>query len=500
LDNTEKLHIVDIRSDEELQVLANLTDQVQLIYNSSFFKSLPTGGYVSKALAFAGENACYQTFQAYSGHLYILGKKSITQFQLQSWSERIDDFLNENNLDLAIDLALAMFKGETKALIGLPIDSKLRKQKIIDKIIDILYVYIDRAMKQDCPTNGKLDVLEKHYKKISNKCVNVCITINRQSILFDSLYSHLSEDSLFEGFFFESLEEHLINDKLKEIPPQIIKSFIDYYEKNPHLHAKLERCLFHFDIACIDLHSAMQVCRKFSFLDAFIYLNNKAFIDYLTPFEELIQMMNPLMFLHYDTARHYLNDMSSSSNTETYDKIVSIGNKLLVYLHCCLCGQSYPYGSIDDDQLSDNVRRTTFEFLTSKRSIMIDKLLEKEKDNSNSLIKKHLDNFLDKGSQAGAYPIIRVLINFNVLDFLNVISMAFNEPSFEAVIGLDKKQQLVDILIEIGFNKNTNIYLKSNSQLAGHLFTFLARQISNKNNNIEVENSVFSEVINLYKI
>ncbi len=472
---------------------------MQLVYNSSFFKSLSTGGYVSKALAYAGENACYQTFQAYSGHLYVLGKKSITQFQLQNWSDRIDDFLNENSLDLAIDLALAMFKGETKALIGLPIDPKLRKQKIIDKIIDILYVYIDRAMKQDCPTNGKLDVLEKHYKKISNKCVNVCITINRQGILFDSLYAHLSEDTLFEGFFFESLEEHLLDDKLKEIPPQIIKNFVDYYEKNPSLHANLEKCLFHFDIACIDLHSAMQVCRKYSFLDAFIYLNNKAFVDYLLPFEELIQMMNPLMFLHYDTARLYLKEVNSIENSQTYERIMSIGNKLLVYLHCCLCGQSYPYGSINDDQLSDFVRRTTFEFLTSKRSAVIDTLLDKEKANPDSLIKRDLEKYLDKGnSLAGAYPIIRVLLNFNVLDFLNVISMAFNEPSFEAVIGLDKKQQLVDILIEIGFNKNTNIYLKSNSQLAGHLFTFLARQISNKNNNIEVENSVFSEVFSSF--
>ena len=75
------------------------------------FKSLSTGGYVSNALAYAGENACYQTFQSYAGNLYALGKKSITKFYLQTWSDRIDDFLNDKNLDLALDLALSMFKG-----------------------------------------------------------------------------------------------------------------------------------------------------------------------------------------------------------------------------------------------------------------------------------------------------------------------------------------------------------------------------------------------------
>lgn len=375
----------------------------------------------------------------------------------------------------------------------MPIDSRLRKQKIIDKLVDLLNEYIDRAMKQDCPTNGKLDVLERHYKKVSQKCVNACILINRQDILFDSLYSLLSQDSLFEGFFFESLQEYLLNDRLKDIPPQTVKSFIDYYANNPDLHADLEKCLLHFDIACLDLHSVMQICQRYGLLDGFIYLNNKAFNDFITPLNELIKMMNPLMLLHYDTARHYLKEINANKTDKSQQQVITIGNKLLVYLHCCLCGQAYPYGVLGDDELSDRVRRESFAYLTGKRAQMIDDLLVKEKQMPTLAIKKYLDDFLDEqNSLAGAYPIIRIFLNFDVLDFLNVLEMACNESSFEAVIGLDKKQQLIDILIEIAFNKSS--YLRASSQLAGHLFTFLARQISNKNNNIQIESSVFSEV------
>jgi hypothetical protein len=67
--------------------------------------------------------------------------------------------------------------------------------------------------------------------------------------------------------------------------------------------------------------------------------------------------------------------------------------------------------------------------------------------------------------------------------------MSFNEPTFEAVIGLERKQNLIDILIEIGLNSSGFNY-----QLAGHLFTFLARQISNEGNNIKVDDMIFSQV------
>jgi hypothetical protein len=359
------------------------------------------------------------------------------------------------------------FKGEAKALIGLPMDSKTKHQLIIDKILDILYLYIDRAMKQDCPSAGRLELLEKHFLKTSSKCVSVCILIDRQNLLFDNIYSLISQDSLFEGYFFESLETYLLDNKLKEIPPQIVQNFIDFYSKNYSLHSRLEKCLFHFDILTLDLHSVIQVCRKYALHDAYIVLNNKAFNDYITPFEELIEMINPLELLYYDKAKSYL---------KTCDKSVTIiGNKLLVYLYSCLCGQSFPFGRIDDDQLSDKIRRTSFDFLTSKSSKMIENLFRKQEQNQLVEIK---------------YPIMRIFLNFDSLDFLNVLSMAFNEASFEAVIGLDRKQLVVDILIEIGVNKTRT------GQLSSHLFTFLARQVSNKNNNIRIDEAIFSQVNN----
>lgn len=48
MDSREKLHVVDRPSQEELETLD--LAEVQLVYNSSHFKSLATGGNVSQAL------------------------------------------------------------------------------------------------------------------------------------------------------------------------------------------------------------------------------------------------------------------------------------------------------------------------------------------------------------------------------------------------------------------------------------------------------------------
>ena len=347
-------------------------------------------------------------------------------------------------------------------------------------------------MKQDCPQSGVLSVLEKHYKKCSTKFVHVCMSIGREDVLFDNIYNLISCDALFEGFFLECLEEHI--PKLgNSIPAAILKNFIDYYSKNTQLIPRLEKCILNFDIASLDLHNLISLCKQYRLLDAFIHLYNNALSDYQSPLEEIILMMEqPLLFLTYETAAANLRQ----KNELALKEMISYGNKLLVYMHCCLCGQSYPYGMvIADDVQNDRVRRTTFDYIISKRNRLIDKLLEEEKKQANaaSPLAKYLNNnLIDTENNFGNYPILRMFLNFSSLDFLNVISMSFAETSFEAVIGLEKKQQLIDILIEIGLNSSS--FLLSN-QFAGNLFTFLARQIANEKNNCQVDDLIFAQII-----
>ena len=127
-------------------------------------------------------------------------------------------------------------------------------------------------MVQDC---HPADMLAAHYQKCSRKFVNVCIEVGRQDVLFDGLYSLISCDKLFEGFFLESLEEHILSGRLRQIPPGILKNFIEHFAADSSLQANLEKCILSFEIQNLDLDNLIRLCKKNRLLDAYIHLYNK---------------------------------------------------------------------------------------------------------------------------------------------------------------------------------------------------------------------------------
>lgn len=60
LDSVEKLHVIDRQTQEELETVE--ISEVQLVYNSSHFKSLATGGNVSQALVKTYESCSLLVF------------------------------------------------------------------------------------------------------------------------------------------------------------------------------------------------------------------------------------------------------------------------------------------------------------------------------------------------------------------------------------------------------------------------------------------------------
>ena len=61
----------DVKNQEELETL-DLAG-VKLVYGSSVFKGLATGGNVSKAMERAGEKATYGSISSYTNQMLLLG-------------------------------------------------------------------------------------------------------------------------------------------------------------------------------------------------------------------------------------------------------------------------------------------------------------------------------------------------------------------------------------------------------------------------------------------
>lgn len=81
LDSVEKLHVIDRQTQEELETVE--ISEVQLVYNSSHFKSLATGGNVSEALVGTNDLLvvanCFRS--ALSGSLELQNKTSLNHLR-----------------------------------------------------------------------------------------------------------------------------------------------------------------------------------------------------------------------------------------------------------------------------------------------------------------------------------------------------------------------------------------------------------------------------------
>lgn len=158
MDTTEAFHLQDIRNQEDLETI-DLSD-VHLVYGSSFFKGLATGGNVSRAMAVAGERATYGSIAAFTNQLLLLGRNSFHVLVVRSWNERLDHLVKENRYIEAINLAGEFYNDHGKALVGLKGPRKKREKLVSQKMVSILLKFLDVSMTKNFPAEGDKNTYE----------------------------------------------------------------------------------------------------------------------------------------------------------------------------------------------------------------------------------------------------------------------------------------------------------------------------------------------------
>ncbi|XP_070696841.1 vacuolar protein sorting-associated protein 8 homolog isoform X3 [Pempheris klunzingeri] len=456
VDSHEKLQVVDRPSQEVLETLD--LEQVQLVYSSRHFKSLATGGNVSQALALVGEKACYQSVSSYAGQIVYLGTKSAHIMALRNWRERIDCLLKQEHFVEALSLAWSFHEGTAKAVVGLFGDPVKRKAVVGDKMVEMFFQFAEHALKK-CPEQGKIQVMEQHFHDVVPVLVDYCLLLQRTDLLFNQLYARLAENTVAKGVFLESLESYIVADRLGHLTTPIMRDLLAHYHGNGMMES-LERCIVHLDVTSLDIQQVVQVCWENQLYDAMIYVFNSGMNDYTTPMEKLFAVIGPPL----------------REGRSLTDEEVVMGNKLLVYISCCLAGRAYPLGDIPED-LVIQVKNQVFEFLVRLHSA---ESLEEEE----------------------VFPFIRTLLHFDTREFLNVLAMTFEDFKNDKQ-ALEYQQRIVDILLQINglisLDMDPSLVMVDNpdftpSQVGG-LFTFLARQLAKPDNTLFVNRKLFDQVL-----
>ncbi|CAN7990373.1 unnamed protein product [Ixodes hexagonus] len=444
LDTSEDLHILDVRSQEELETL-DMAD-VQMVYGTSHFKGHATGGNVSKAMATAGERACYHSVAGFGSQVLFLGVKSIHVLTLRTWLERIDFLCKQNLYPDALALAYSFYNDEAKAVSGLVGKKAHRQQQVARKMEELLTTFAELLMTRLNPDHGRLEVLLAHYAETVPLCVRYCLAVEFSEELFEKLYSTFGADPLAKGCFLESLPQHILDGRLSRLGPQLAKEFVQQLASKQQFET-LESCLVRLDIACLDIHQVMTLCWTHCLYDGIIYVYNRGMNDYTTPIKELMAVLR-------EALKH---------GKQLTDNQMMLGNKLLVYVSCCLAGRGYPHGDIDPLRVT-SVKTEVFQCVTA---------LHGADANDDSI-----------------FPYLKALLHFSTREFLNVLALAFEEEEFTTESGLAQKQRVVDILLQImvqseGFSPTE----------VGALFTFLARQLARPDNTLIVNRLLFEQVL-----
>ncbi|XP_025769359.1 vacuolar protein sorting-associated protein 8 homolog [Puma concolor] len=461
LDSVEKLHVIDRQTQEELETVE--ISEVQLVYNSSHFKSLATGGNVSQALALVGEKACYQSISSYSGQIFYLGTKSVYVMMLRSWRERVDHLLKQDCLTEALALAWSFHEGKAKAVVGLSGDASKRKAVVADRVSILVGALLGYST--DLPLWSLADhfeyVLHVTKGQRGQGCdaffmvslqdmvpviVDYCLLLERKDLLFSQMYDKLSENSVAKGVFLECLEPYILSDKLVGMTPQVMKDLIVHFQ-DKKLMENVEALIVHMDITSLDIQQVVLMCWENRLYDAMIYVYNRGMNEFISPMEKLFRVISPPL---------------NAGRTLTDEQVV-MGNKLLVYISCCLAGRAYPLGDIPED-LVPLVKNQVFEFLIRLHSA-------------------------EASPEEEIYPYVRTLLHFDTREFLNVLALTFEDFKNDKQ-AVEYQQRIVDILLKV-MVENSDF---TPSQV-GCLFTFLARQLAKPDNTLFVNRTLFDQVL-----
>ncbi|OQV20288.1 Vacuolar protein sorting-associated protein 8-like protein [Hypsibius exemplaris] len=403
IDIAERLHVVDIRSQSVIDSVD--ISFVGLTYQSSFYKGLATTRSVSQAMALAGDSSCSQSIGMYQGQIVLLGNNGVFVASLRMWFERVERLVSKEKELEAIKFVLDIYSGQAKGVLGLTRDAQERRGILRRQVRSLIQTAIDRCLKS-VPVHGKIDILKEHFEAVIPVCMEACTATGDYEFLFGSLYDRFSLDVMARSVYLQCLEPMILNDDLDDLSPGVFKDFIELYESRDQF-VSIEACVVRLKVSSFDIHQVVGVCRQYDLFDGLAYVFTTAFADARTPLEEYLLRLR--------------REMRGKPNLP--DEIVALGNKLIVYLSCCLNGLTYPSGLPNDTHAS---------------AIALDVF--------QSLLARH------SRSPDDAEPVfvhLRTLLDFNTRETLNVFAMAFNQPYFNDAKGLEFQQQLVDRLQQV---------------------------------------------------
>ncbi|KAK6747751.1 hypothetical protein RB195_000755 [Necator americanus] len=366
--------------------------RISLFFSTSDYKGLATGGNVSPAMQCLAERACYQSLCRNHPHnsATVLSYDELFELSLLTEEDQMELFQSRGDYVSACLYLLDIYRGRVRV-------DKCFRERLPEHLTEQLRRLVDFAM-GGCK-EGKVSELVAHYKAYISILLTTAIGTKSFTSLYDDIWPRVERDVISRSIFLESLDEFVLDGSLESPPPALVSEYLSHLASEGHF-SQLQASVVRFPIHCIDIHYVMLTCKQNGLYDGIIYVMNQAFGDYLSPLEEM------------------LCDVSSFASHEVLsDSEVERGNRLLLYLHCCLAGHSYPYGTLPPEQLAV-IPEQVYRCITSLKG-------------------------KDGTSATANYPYLRLLLLFDAQQFIHVIGTCADAPVFQVE---NRLQRLIEII------------------------------------------------------
>ncbi|KAI8352952.1 Golgi CORVET complex core vacuolar protein 8-domain-containing protein [Mortierella sp. GBAus27b] len=520
LTNTEDIIVFDPKQMCETERCSART--LQIVYHD-WFKDVaktrrpPVGTTMTDMKQPVGDMCYNNSWRTHKGKLFVLGVRRLQVGTILNWTDRILALVKSGDFLEGIALATLFYTGKSiqAAVVGLPEDEESRKQIVGEKIYELLTASLnytfnpERMLDVDADAAaGGVGAGTVLFHDLAIQAIESCLAIEDQGFLFEDVYERYAEASvLVRGIFLRCLEVYILQDRLTEMPPQVMQAFVKHYSDRG-MFKELELCICHTPCHVLEMHQIVDLCQRHKLYTGLIYVWNKTIGDYVSPVIELLKVIKTIL-----KDRHRQegdNDASPSQDrphTGLEPSLLSILDekgqpqeemsneeivqKLYSYLADSLLGKSY----IDGTKLEDNeaiaAKVSLYSFIFSGRCVMWPPV-------GGQLILTGDIN--DVEDLEPTYPYLRLLLRHDSEEFLRVMDLAF-EDSYLSSTNRDfsqvsrngqegpgrvmSRQLIINTLLEILTPSTAALVSSSFSDTAAeeeyttkdiaHLYSFIAR-------------------------
>jgi len=354
---------------------------------------------------FQGVYSFHNSIRTMKSRIYLLGRNGLFTAHILTWLERLSILIHNDQWFEALCLGLDFYQGKAKATTGLSSNTIDSKIITCEKIVEILTqlcnhifftftnqpeMLVGKTLIPKLYLNDMDPMIEQLniFQQLALISIEFCITIKRTDLLFGEIFNYFVEMGN-TSWFLEFLEPYILNDRLTSLNPEVMQYFMSHYQDKGIL-IRAEQCVLHLDIASIDFHQTVVLCRRHGLYSALIYLYNKGLNDYLTPMEDMMeQVITPKTI---DTC---FDDLDEDAKIVAY--------RMLLYLQYSLSGKAFPTGTIPKSRV-DTLKFEIYEYL-------------------------FLRNIHPEDTTP--YPRIYSLLKLDTTELLKILSHGFNDNYFK---------------------------------------------------------------------